>query len=338
MIKVTFKNVDQGDSIILEWINDDGKRKIAIIDCNLVPGNKNPVLDYIQNIKIPEIEFLILSHPHLDHYAGFWDILEYCEQNKIPVNWFLHTSMLVPEFLQTSAKSAYANNELAKLFIKIRKLLKSEGIRNHGYVTDNAREIGLNNHIRLKFLSPSPHECDNFVKNVPLFHEEDGHNNPNSNWLSTVIKIYSEKWFILLTSDVDKSVLVRIGTKHSEELTSELLLGQSPHHGAKGNHRNSFWKTGITNRKKKTPIVFSVGNNPYGHPSYEAVDFFRTHDYAIYATNQMGSLNTIDAKDVHEISVLLDFVSKPLSMKVPNKFLNGDKVFVIKDNKLEFIE
>ena len=52
----------------------------------------------------------------------------------------------------------------------------------------------------------------------------------------------------------------------------------------------------------------------------------------------MGSLNTIDAKDVHEISVLLDFVSKPLSMKVPNKFLNGDKVFVIKDNKLEFIE
>ena len=104
MIKVTFKNVDQGDSIILEWINDDGKRKIAIIDCNLVPGNKNPVLDYIQNIKIPEIEFLILSHPHLDHYAGFWDILEYCEQNKIPVNWFLHTSMLVPEFLQTSAK------------------------------------------------------------------------------------------------------------------------------------------------------------------------------------------------------------------------------------------
>ena len=32
-MKITFKDVGQGDSILLEW-TDDSKNKIIIIDCN----------------------------------------------------------------------------------------------------------------------------------------------------------------------------------------------------------------------------------------------------------------------------------------------------------------
>lgn len=67
-MRITFKDVGQGDSIILEW-DKDGKKKIGIIDCNKYFG-ANPVLSYIKNPenKVEEIEFLILSHPHHDHF------------------------------------------------------------------------------------------------------------------------------------------------------------------------------------------------------------------------------------------------------------------------------
>lgn len=337
MVKISFKNVDQGDSIILEWNDDNGNSKVAIIDCNLQDSLNSPVLEYVKEKKFPEIEFLLLSHPHLDHYSGFYGLIDYCEKNHVHINWFLHTSMQVPEFLQTSARSAYATNELRKLFLKIRELLRIGVIRNQGYVTDTSREIELSRGVRLKFLAPSTLECDNFIRNVPLFHEEDGNNNPNANWLSTFIKIYSDKWYVLLTSDIDKSVLLRIGTQNPEELSNMLLLGQSPHHGARGNHRNSFWKTGIKNRTANTPIVFSVGRNTYRHPSKDAVDFFRNNGFAIFATNQVGYLNSIDDKILLDASLFLDTLSTTVYSSGINKNFYGDKVFLINDDKVQLV-
>ena len=33
-MKITFKDVGQGDSILLEWIDDEGVNKLGIIDCS----------------------------------------------------------------------------------------------------------------------------------------------------------------------------------------------------------------------------------------------------------------------------------------------------------------
>ena len=67
MLKITFLEVGQGDSIIVEW-KKNKKLKIAIIDCNSKPGNENPTIDFIKNTNYKEIEFVILSHPHTDHF------------------------------------------------------------------------------------------------------------------------------------------------------------------------------------------------------------------------------------------------------------------------------
>ena len=55
MIKLTFKNVDQGDSILLEW-QHDGLNKIAIIDCNEA-FRTNPVLDHVVKNNYKKLEF-----------------------------------------------------------------------------------------------------------------------------------------------------------------------------------------------------------------------------------------------------------------------------------------
>lgn len=338
MLRVTFKNVGQGDSIILEWNDNDGLNKIGIIDCNILPDHTSPVLEYIQSKKVAQIEFIILSHPHFDHFSGLLGILDHCEQNNIHIKYFLHTSMQVPDYLRTATISALASSELAKLFLKVRTLNRNGIIEDHGYITDHSREIELNNLLKLKFLSPSTIEFDNFINNVQLFHDEDGHNNPNANWLSTFIKIYSDDWYILLTSDVDKTVLLRVGTRHPEELEKELFLGQSPHHGSLGNHRNSFWKTGIQNRLRNTPIIFSVGNNIYNHPSSDVVRFFRNYNFHVFSTNQIGCLKIVDNKIDTDSSMLLDSVSTLLSTKTLDKQLNGDQVFLIDNNHMVYCE
>ena len=110
MVKITFKNVGQGDSILLEW-NSNNKLKIAIVDCNLYQCT-NPTLDYIIQQEIKEIEFIILSHPHTDHFSGFYELLEYCRNNRIRINRFLHTSQVTPDFLKSATRSLKADEEL----------------------------------------------------------------------------------------------------------------------------------------------------------------------------------------------------------------------------------
>ena len=53
MINIAFKDVGQGDSIIIEW-RDEDKKGLGIIDCNIYQG-QNKVLDYISLQKITEI-------------------------------------------------------------------------------------------------------------------------------------------------------------------------------------------------------------------------------------------------------------------------------------------
>jgi len=45
-LKVEFKNVNQGDSIVITW-NFEGKNKVGLVDCN--DENGNPTLTFIEN-------------------------------------------------------------------------------------------------------------------------------------------------------------------------------------------------------------------------------------------------------------------------------------------------
>lgn len=78
--------------------------------------------------------------------------------------------------------------------------------------------MGIGNYF-LKILAPTSKEVDKFV-NTPLvsssLNEEENGNLPSANYLSTLIKIFSnEDWFALLTSDVSSEVLLSIGLDKS---------------------------------------------------------------------------------------------------------------------------
>ncbi|HEY8658624.1 MAG TPA: hypothetical protein VIL78_06280, partial [Hanamia sp.] len=242
---------------------------------------------------------------------------------------FLQTSQQVPEYLRVATRSVISTNELVLLFTVIKRLRKKKIIEFLTYISDEIKDIFLTDELHLRFLAPSSVEYEKFLSRTPLFDEEDPHNNSQSNWLSTIIKIYTSDWYILLTSDSSIETLKRVGIQKKDEFLNFLKLGQSPHHGAKGNHYDAFWKT--KKHESKTPIVFSVGNNIYKHPSEKAVSFFSEskNNYKIFSTNQVGSLNEfVSSLRSSTISAYLDLAgSEEIVDPIAPSQYQGDQTF-----------
>lgn len=329
MIKITFKDVGHGDSIILEWKNND-QNKIALIDCNISDDRRIPTLEYLKNNNTyKEIEFILLSHPHYDHYSGLNKLLEYCAVEGIVIKTFMHTAFTTPKYLIDSAvKSLIAKDELKTLFLTISKLRKKDIIKKQGYITDDYNEVSLSDSIKLKVIAPTTDEFEKYKEKKQYSNDDEScHNNANANLLSTVIKLYSEKWYILLTSDCLKHALEYYNhSNHFKTKDGVLFLGQIPHHGSSSNHNESFWKS--LNKDTKSSVIFSCGVNSYNHPSVDVVHFFQQNHYNIEYTNKVGGLLYEDI-EIDNVSIELNLISEQIESNNPNYSERGDKVFLI---------
>lgn len=285
-MKIIFKNVGQGDSIILKW-SYNGTKQIGIIDCKKI-SPYNPTLDYLKSIDINNIKFMILSHPHYDHFSGYRELLKYCDENNIAIENFLLTCYQDVVYLKTAVKSPKARTELAKLLHKIRQLRRDKDVIKHlTHLNSDTKELFLDHEINLETIAPSTTELEYFLEKKLSLTEENQDSQPHGNWLSTILKIKGSDWYVLLTSDVELSVIKRLGHQKKEKLDSKLILCQAPHHGSSKNHSSEFWRN---LDKREAKVAFSVGKNSYGHPDEKVVNKFKDYNYEIFSTNRVGSL------------------------------------------------
>lgn len=304
MIKITFLNVGQGDSIVLEWIDDDNKRVLGLIDSNLYNGS-NPTINYLKTAKFDFIKFIILSHPHSDHFCGLLEVIEYCELNSIEIKHFSHTSKLKVEYLQTCFNDAISISDFSRLFEKINELNKLFKLKCSGVDVGLCDTIFLNSKLKLKFLSPSKIEEDKFINNENYedINEEEPGCNIRANSLSTFIKIqYDDEWYALLTADSDKSTFYRILKKETHELKNKLVLAQCSHHGSILNFSHLFWQK--INKNSGTPVAISVGKNSYGHPDPDIIKKLLKLNFKVHSTN---SASTLKSKKNQTVSALNTF-------------------------------
>lgn len=330
MIEVLFLNVDQGDSIILKWETKEGF-KFGIVDSNLVNDTRNRTKEYLINEKIESIEFVILSHPHDDHYSGLEGVLQYCFEKKIPIKNFYHTAYNTPEYLQAAVDSAAGAIKLIKLFTFIRDHRKAMNMNVKVIEYDIDRPIHLSDELEMYVLSPSENEREDYVKKVlPKIIEETGANNPNANFLSTILKIIpkAKDWYVLLTADAEIRSFRRI-LKHKDIPSQEaVILGQIPHHGASHNHNKKFWQ-GI-NKNNNPNAVVSVGRNHYKHPVPSVIKFFKDERFKVYSTQQKGIHINYPSKDMSEKEKALSSFSQ-LVFDI-NRMAESDKLFHITAN------
>jgi len=77
-LKIHFLDVGEGDSILIQT----PKGNTVLVDTgNLITGFK--VVKYLQKNDIQDLDYLILTHPHLDHIGGTFLILQMINVKKI---------------------------------------------------------------------------------------------------------------------------------------------------------------------------------------------------------------------------------------------------------------
>jgi len=324
-MRITFKNVGLGDSIILESFDE----KIGITDCKKFEKT-NPTVEFIKTSKPKEILFIALSHPHNDHYSGMLELLQYCEDNQIGIRWFIHTCHGHPEYLKWYEIDDEKSRLLSRIFNKIIKLNELDIIKYIGSPTQNW-QLNVGDGFVMHCLSPYDKECRAFTKQVDMFKEiNELKCSKAANLLSSVFAISNTKISFLLTADAEKFTFQRLhqDLENIESLNSKLVLGQIPHHGSLNNHYPLFWKN--LDYDRECPAVISVGeNNKYNFPHQEVVKGFKSIGYAIYAANYMNGMIDFDyPKEDIELSLALDMDSEIIE----EYKIEGDQSFIISED------
>lgn len=326
-MKVTFKNVGQGDSIILEW-KDGAQDKIGLIDCNII-DRKNPVANYINESKYSEIEFIIMSHPHSDHYSGMLGLFEVIVKKGIIVRHFGHSvHILGPDFIKYLKWMEIGTAELKdlqELITMISRLRDSGTILRMDMLAEDWQKQ-LSEGISLKCLSPSQLEAEKYHEIVKLEPERNKKAaSKAANFLSTMFKLSIDNYYYLFTADSEIFTFERILKQgfHKDLQQFRMRIGQLPHHGAERNHYPEFWKS--LNKDECPYAMISAGTHlKYNHPRYPVILSFHEAGYQIHCTNIVNGMKTyIDLlNNLGRTSAMLDTFSELVCQSS-----GGDKIF-----------
>lgn len=328
-MKITFKDVGQGDSILLEW-TANGVDKIGIIDCNR-KNKQNPIVEYLKNSTYNQIEFIVLSHPHSDHYSGFVELFSYIEKNNITVLDFYHSLFILGEeyfkYLHLVEIDTEAI-ELLKQIVEIAGNLRDNNIiKRINSVVENMR-IDLTDTIYLKALSPSHFEAECYMEKMKYGGPSDKKKlSSAANYLSTLFKLVVADKYCLLTSDCEPETFTRIiaDERHETFRAKTLFVGQLPHHGAEKNFVPEFWNF-VNNQEERHAIISAGTNFKYKHPHFPVLKGIHEGGYKIHATNIVHGMEDFIEylSNMVKTTTVLDSISDLVS-----DYSGGEKSFYL---------
>ncbi|MEM7231552.1 MAG: MBL fold metallo-hydrolase [Planctomycetota bacterium] len=185
----TFFEVGLGDAILLEFPSG----KSLLIDSGIGLYSQF-ILNYLEARGIEELDGLLLTHPHQDHYGGMKDLVE-----SIPIGRFFHNGAV-------SSAGAYS---------RLQEAIASKGIPDTVLRRGDALPDFGDASTRIDVLYPDP---DAF--------EVRG----NANCGSIVLRVTHEDVVFLFTGDTENKEEARLLKLGSEALRADVLkLG---HHGS----------------------------------------------------------------------------------------------------------
>jgi competence protein ComEC len=303
MMEVTFKNVGQGDSIIIEW-QKDNRHCIGVIDCKK-HNRINPIIDYLKTLKDYTFYFLVLTHPHKDHCDGVVQLLNYLAKNDIELKRLYHTFYLDPVYATNMPEFEY---KLLKKFSVAQKLMDTKKlIKGGGMLGNDISYLKLDgDELILQSLSPVRDELEYYLERLNkkngISYKAGG---KAANLLSTILKIETQNEYCLFTADAEMQTFQRLYQNNIAELNKKKLhTCQIPHHGSSLNFHNQFWST--INKKKECNAVISVGGNDYSHPSKDVLTRLESLSYSVNCTNIVNDAITFyENLDVKSKSLIL---------------------------------
>lgn len=279
-VRVRFRNVGQGDTLILE-MEEAGILWLGIIDCKNTEEGYNAVTAYLDYLKYMEeyvfhIAFIVISHPHKDHYLGLRELLEYVGNEYILLYNYSHTMIFDNQYRTMSKDEKSQFDRIRNIANMVTKANNISGKLIGDGMPLNLTPFTPTPRITIECLSPTLNDIDRYDTNK------------NANHLSTVMVISNGKDCLLLTSDAPKEVFERIIRQNYPFLHKYTVAGvQVPHHGSIDNFVEEFWESLSKKEKMKTDAVISVGkDNQHGHPSAIVERKLNKMDYLVKRTDK----------------------------------------------------
>jgi competence protein ComEC len=320
ILRINFKNVGQGDCILLEWKNEEDVWELAIIDCNKKGRLSQKNIDNVktQIKEYGKVNFIFLSHPHFDHFSGLKELLDFCEEESIVVESIFDTALLVNESLEVDFNKklfqSYLKQEkggkvkaLISLFETFQYWETQKGALRETFANASLM-INVPKRLRIYTLSPTSKETKSYLLNT--FEKQDDRtlslksSISDANILSTIICIETPLWQVLLTSDAVTTTFSRlldIRGRSANVITNDVpvIALQVPHHGSEKNHNVEFWDDYID--KETISFISSGQNKIYKHPNEQVVDYFHKKTKAVYATNNVHGFNSYFSKSTGRV-------------------------------------
>jgi competence protein ComEC len=228
--RITFLDVSQGDSAVLELPGGE----VVLIDGGATyerfDMGRSVVAPYLWNRGIRSIDYVIATHPQLDHVGGLTYVLRHFTVRHF---WGLGEA-------RTEA-----------FYQRLQQALAQQGL-TEAIPADGQDAVAFGG-CRLAVLNPSRITGQQLASGRRL--EGRALNNR-----SIVTKLTCGAHKLLFTADVEQETLSRLNRQEGSEAVD---LVKVPHHGAGGSLQHEWLE-----RVNPRYAVISVGrHNPYGHPA-----------------------------------------------------------------------
>ncbi len=244
-VYVHFIDVGQGSSTLIQ----EGTSGV-LIDA----GEKDygqVVIDYLENVGVDSLEYVVASHPHSDHIGGLDDVLY-----EFPVD-----TIIMPELEEFNTPTTRVYEDLLTAIDE--------------------------NNINVAFQDEYPNGWYS-LDNVELITLGAAEQSDNLNDMSVICRLsyisYSDTG-----SNTDTTILIP-GDAEKDEL-KEVKFGKTdilamPHHGSS----TSIYKPFLDSADADVAVISCGKDNSYGHPHKEALDYIEKNAMTCLRTDEMGDI------------------------------------------------
>jgi competence protein ComEC len=255
-VKVTFLDVGQGDATFIEF--QDGEQ--MLVDCSQdarVVEALGRVMPYYDH----EIDYLMITHPDLDHYGGCVEVMNRFDVKNIVYNGLKkENDEMWTEFWQA------IQNEGAKYFV-----IEKEDVWNISSTS-------------LHFLYPD-HSIAEDAK-IPGDKKE-----PNTNNTSIVFKLSYGEEDLLMMGDAEEDLEKYLIQTYDGQLDVEVI--KAGHHGSATASSQEF-----LDLTSPSSTIISCGlNNRFGHPSRRVLKRLEREGSGIWRTDLGGDIMMVVKND-----------------------------------------
>ena len=248
VFRIHFLDVGHGDTTLLQF--DNGRT--YLIDHHEATGKTLPMDYLVQTLGVKELETVVITHPHTDHFRGIHQILE-----TIPVRqvWLSAPPRTTPSY--------QAFEELLEMRQEIRVLFPRSGTS----VTEGKD--------RIRVLAPPANLLRGTHKDI--------------NNASLVLKVtithpeQDTSVSAILGADAEIASWQQILIEHASDLQADLL--KVSHHGSPfGSDSHALAAI------RPQYSVISVGSNPHGHPDPDTLSLIEAHTSGcVFRTDRDGT-------------------------------------------------